>query len=353
MPQQPGNPRRTNPFGARPVQRLGQSRRVNRVPLIAGAVVLVLVAVLGVRFCMNSLEEKRLREEAEAAAAAEAAKPKPSFTLLEANLDSFPGDAELTAFTMAEHDKKPKVKAARLETIQSAIDTIKQTADVGFVFFDTGTGRGITYNADVEIYGASTYKAPFALYVCERLVETGRVSLSDTIRGRTRGTVKGLVEDSILWSSNDAFRTLHMNYNDVAYQDWIATMGVTEAPLDEGWFPTYSARSSAKIWREMAGYLDFGTETSNWLKDLLSRTEKSFIRDGVGDEKTTVYDKAGWIADGEGYNSVSDAAVIERGNDRYVMSIMCSLPFSDRNAANVAALADALFAARKDLKWEK
>ena len=340
-------------MGTRPPQRLGRSRRTNRTPLIVGAVALVLIAVLGIRFCMSSLEEQRLREEAEAAAAAEAAKPKPSFTLLEADLDSFSGDAELTTFTMAEHDKKPKVKAARLEAIQSAIDTIKQTADVGFVFFDTETGRGITYNVDVEIYGASTYKAPFALYVCERLVEMGRVSLDDTISGRTRGSVKGLIEDSILWSSNDAFRTLRMNYNDVAYQDWIATMGVTEAPLDEGWFPTYSARSSAKIWREMAGYLDFNTETSNWLKDLLSRTEKSFIRDGVGDEKTTVYDKAGWIADGEGYNSVSDAAVIERGNDRYVMSIMCSLPFSDRNAANVAALADALFAARKDLKWEK
>ena len=50
---------------------------------------------------------------------------------------------------------------------------------------------------------------------------------------------------------------------------------------------------------------------------------------------------------------MSDEAVIERGDERYVMSTMCSLPFSDRNAANVAALADALFAARKDLKWEK
>ena len=302
---------------------------------------------------MHSAEEQRLRAEAEAAAAAEAAKPKPSFSLLEADLDSFSGGAELAAFTLAEHDATPKVKAAHLEAIQSAIDTIRETADVGFVFFDTETGRGIAYNADLEVYGASTYKAPFALYVCERLVEMGRVSLSDMISGRTRGTVKGLVEDSILWSSNDAFRTLRMNYNDVAYQDWIATMGVTEAPLDEGWFPTYSARSSAKIWREMAGYLDFGTETSDWLKDLLGRTDKSFIRDGVGDEKTSVYDKAGWIASGEGYNSVSDAAIIERGDDRYVMSIMCSLPFSDRNAANVAALADTVFAARKDLKWDE
>lgn len=112
-------------MGTRPPQRLGRSRRTNRTPLIVGAVALVLIAVLGIRFCMNSLEEQRLREEAEAAAAAEAAKPKPSFTLLEADLDSFPGDAELTTFTMAEHDKKPKVKAAHLETIQSAIDTIR------------------------------------------------------------------------------------------------------------------------------------------------------------------------------------------------------------------------------------
>lgn len=149
IPPQPRGAHRINPFGAQSAQYLNHPRRVNRTPLIVGAVALVFVVVLGVRFCMNSLEEQRLRAEAEAAAAAEAAKPKPSFALIDADLDGFSGEAALTTFTMAEHDKKPKVKTARLAAIQSAIDTIKQVADIGFVFFDTETGRGITYNADL------------------------------------------------------------------------------------------------------------------------------------------------------------------------------------------------------------
>lgn len=48
---------------------------------------------------------------------------------------------------------------------------------MGVVFYDLSSGRGLTYNADVEVYGASSYKALYALYICEMLVESGQVSL--------------------------------------------------------------------------------------------------------------------------------------------------------------------------------
>ena len=50
---------------------------------------------------------------------------------------------------------------------------------MGVVFYDLSSGKGVTYNADVEVYGASSYKALYALYICESLVETGQVSLDD------------------------------------------------------------------------------------------------------------------------------------------------------------------------------
>ena len=44
---------------------------------------------------------------------------------------------------------------------------------MGVVFYDLTSGKGVTYNADAEVYGASSYKALYVLYVCESLVETG------------------------------------------------------------------------------------------------------------------------------------------------------------------------------------
>lgn len=322
--------------------------------LIVGLLVLVALGATGVQSCSRAAEERRAAEEAAAAAAAEAAKPKPAFTLAKGDLDGFSGEASLTVFTMAKNDKVPKLTKKQRNAIEAAVADIAERADVGFVFFNTATGRGMAYNADAEMYGASSYKAPYALYVCERLVELNRTSLSTAISSRTTGTVKSLIEDAIIWSSNDAFTTLRANFDGVQYDDWAATLGVDDAPAGDGvWFPSYSARSSAKIWREMAGYFEFGTDTSAWLKETLTKPEVSFIRDGIARKGLVTYNKAGWIASGEGFNSTSDAAIIEYKGDQYVMCIISSLPYGESNAARVSTLADALFDARAALEWEK
>lgn len=325
----------------------------NGLSLLVSICILLALTAIGIRNCSIAAEEKRQQEAVVAAAVAEAAKPIPAFTLEKANLNKFKSGTELSTFTLAKNDKSPKLKATHKESIEAALADITEVADVGFVFLNTKTGRGITYNADTEIYGASSYKAPYALYVCERLVELGRTSLSTTISSRTTGTVKGLIEDSIVWSSNAAFTTLRANFDSVQYEDWIKVMGVEDAPAGDGvWFPSYSARSSLKIWREMAGYFEFGSETSEWLKSLLTRPEVSFIRDGVAREGITVYNKAGLIASGEGFNSTSDAAVIEYKGKQYLMCILSSQRYSDASAARVSALAKVLFDARSTLEWE-
>lgn len=325
------------------------------MPLLAvGVLVVAALCVTGVQRYSHAMEERRLAEEAAARAAAEAAKPKPSFSLEEADLDAFEGGAEVSGFTLAKNDKTPKLSAKHRDAIETAVGDLVETADLSFVFLNTETGRGITYSPDTEIYGASSYKAPYALFVCEQLVEPGRISLGNVISSRTTGAVKGLIEDSIIWSSNKAFTTLRANYDSLQHNEWAAALGVRDAPAGDGvWFPSYGARSSVKIWREMAGYFEFGSETSVWLKDLLTKPEESFIRDGVMREGMTVYNKAGWTASGEGFNSTSDAGIIEYKGSRYIMSIMCARPYSDASRASVSALADALFDARSALEWEK
>ena len=235
------------------------------------------------------------------------------------------------------------------------VDRAQELGDVGVVFYDLSSGKGVTYNADAEVYGASSYKALYVLYVCESLVETGQVSLDDslgTYGGYNMGwqTVRDLIEAAVVNSDNDSFIALRAAFDHDGYEDWIANLGVDDEtalnPMSD--FPTYCPRTSARLWREMSEYLSMDTETSQWLSGLLASTSRSFIRDGIADEQVLVRNKAGWISE-DGYYSTCDAGLIDIDGRTYVMSVMTSMPWSDRSSEVTAAIAKALFDTRAAL----
>lgn len=242
-----------------------------------------------------------------------------------------------------------------LALLQDALSRAQELGDVGVVFYDLSSGKGVTYNADVEVYGASSYKALYALYICESLVETGQVSLDDflgTYGGYNMGwqTVRDLIDAAIVNSDNDSFIALRAAFDSVGYEDWIASLGIDyDTALDPmSDFPTYCPRTSAKLWREMSEYLSRDSETSQWLSGLLASTARSFIRDGIADEQVLVRNKAGWISEDDCY-STCDAGLIDIDGRTYVMSIMTSMPWSDRSSEVTAAIAKALFDTRAAL----
>lgn len=242
-----------------------------------------------------------------------------------------------------------------LAALQNALDQAQELGDVGVVFYDLSSGKGVTYNADVEVYGASSYKALYALYICESLVETGQVSLDDslgTYGGYNMGwqTVRDLIEAAVVYSDNDSFIALRAAFDRVGYEDWIVGLGIDyDTALDPmSDFPTYCPRTSARLWREMSEYLSTDTETSQWLSGLLTSTSRSFIRDGIADEQVLVRNKAGWISE-DGYYSTCDAGLIDIDGRTYVMSVMTSMPWSDRSSEVTAAIAKALFDTRAAL----
>lgn len=226
---------------------------------------------------------------------------------------------------------------------------------MGVVFYDLSSGKGVTYNADVEVYGASSYKALYALYICESLVETGQVSLDDslgTYGGYNMGwqTVRDLIDAAVVNSDNDSFIALRVTFDRVGYEDWIASLGIDyDTALDPmSDFPTYCPRTSAKLWREMSEYLSRDSETSQWLSGLLASTTRSFIRDGIADDQALVRNKAGWISE-DGCYSTCDAGLIDIDDRTYVMSVMTSMPWSDRSSEVTAAIAKSLFDTRAAL----
>ena len=274
--------------------------------------------------------------------------------LSKADFNDIPSSDTVQTFSLLDN-KIPTLEDESLASLQDALCRAQELGDVGVVFYDLSSGRGVTYNADVEVYGASSYKALYALYICETLVESGRVSLDGplaTYGGCSMGwqTVCDLIENAVANSDNDSFIALRAAFDHDGYEDWIANLGVDDEtalnPMSD--FPTYCPRTSARLWREMSEYLSMDTETSQWLSGLLASTSRSFIRDGIADDQVLVRNKAGWISE-DGYYSTCDAGLIDIDGRTYVMSVMTSMPSSDRSSEVTAAIAKALFDTRAAL----
>lgn len=274
--------------------------------------------------------------------------------LSKADFNDIPSGDTVQTFSLVDN-KTPTLEDESLALLQDALSRAQELGDVGVVFYDLSSGKGVTYNPDVEVYGASSYKAPYALYICETLVESGQVSLDGplaTYGGYSMGwqTVRDLIENAVVNSDNDSFIALRAAFDHDGYEDWIANLGVdNETALDPmSNFPTYCPRTSAKLWREMSEYLSCDTETSQWLSGLLASTTRSFIRDGIADDQALVRNKAGWISE-DGCYSTCDAGLIDVDGHSYVMSIMTSMPWSDHSSEVTAAIAKALFDTRAAL----
>ena len=274
--------------------------------------------------------------------------------LSKADFNDIPSGDTVQTFSLVD-DQIPALEDESLAALQDTLDQAQELGDVGVVFYDLSSGKGVTYNADAEVYGASSYKALYVLYVCELLVETGQVSLDDTLGtygGYSMGwlTVRDLIETSVVNSDKDSFIALRATFDQDGYEDWIAALGVEDEvaldPMSD--FPTYCPRTSVKLWREMSEYLSRESETSQWLSGLLASTTRSFIRDGIADDHTMVRNKAGWISEA-GCNATCDAGLIDVDGDTYIMSIMSSMPWSDRSSEAVAAIAKALYDTRAAL----
>lgn len=186
--------------------------------------------------------------------------------LSKADFNDIPSGDTVQTFSLVD-DQIPALEGGSLAALQDALDQAQELGDVGVVFYDLSSGKGVTYNADIEVYGASSYKALYALYICESLVETGQVSLDDTLGtygGYNMGwqTVRDLIEAAVVNSDNDSFIALRAAFDHAGYEDWIVSLGIDyDTALDPmSDFPTYCPRTSAKLWREMSEYLSCGSE---------------------------------------------------------------------------------------------
>ena len=334
------------------------------------ACVLVLVVIASGAIARNAstavepaAQEEAKREAVEAKAKAKAVPEEErledlEFELTPAAFDGIPVGVGVQRFSLA-GDEKPEIPEEELASVEASIAAIAERADASVVFVDVKTGRGLAYEPDCTVYGASSFKALYSLYVCESLADAGVVSLGDYCPvgyavDSTGGYVGGsypvydLIETAIVESNNNAYGALRDAFDFDGFDEWVVSLGATDAKRRaDSWFPTYCARSSARLWAEMLAYVNGGTENALWLWDLTGQTMMSFIRDGLEGTGAVVHDKAGWCADADpAYNSVSDAGVVDLDGGTYIMSIMTGMPDSQENRALVGELARALLDCR-------
>lgn len=280
------------------------------------------------------------------------------FTVMPAMLDGIDESSEIVSFSLSDA-RAPELSNKNLSAIRTALDNF-DGASVSFGMYDAESGRGIGYNLDQEIYGASSFKAPYALYLCQKHVENGELTIPGLFDEDSAelfgagGYTKILIENAICNSDNDSFATLRSMYDADGYNEWVDELGIQDtAYTPDSWFPWYSVRSSLKIWTEMYNYWQTGGDTAQWLSSLCGETTVSFLRDVVDPLGATVRNKAGWCSGsdyGYDFNGVCDAGIIQLDGRTYVVSVMAGVPDCEENRELVENLIAAIFDARDALR---
>ncbi len=237
---------------------------------------------------------------------------------------------------------------------------------VGFLLLNLNTGYGIAYNIDTEIYGASTFKAAYVLYICQNLLETGIRTLDDNITYYLQdeydqsyyaygtNSLRDTIYDCIVESDNGAYVALRKEFDSPEFDTWLASFDCNVKIEEGSYFPTYDVRNASKIWLEIYNYFNTDTEIANFFKSLLTQTQTSFLREALSDyEGIEVADKAGWYDSGDEvtgiYDCVNDAGIITFEETAYLFCMMTAIADNDITENDFETLAGALFSERDQL----
>lgn len=283
------------------------------------------------------------------------------FDATPAALDGVPEGEGLQTFALAGNEA-PALSQEQSAAIEAAVSAAEESGDVSVVFYDIDTGKGISYDADTAVYGASSFKAPYALYVCQTQVDTGNIGLDDLCQGTSAYDpssyynggaypLSDLITDAIVYSDNNAFGSLRDAFDFEGYDAWATNLGLDDVLYRaDSWYPWYCARTSAKVWTEMYSYLQTNSEAALLLGELTSQTETSFMREALAGTGALVQDKAGWCVDSDPrWNGVCDAGIVTLGDKAYILSIMTGMPDGEESYLLYEGIATAVFAARDTL----
>lgn len=259
-------------------------------------------------------------------------------------------------FSLIEGEDATPLSEEQQESLAAATQNIEDGGyTVGFTLINLNTGKGIAYNLDSRVYGASSFKGPYAAFLCQHLGDNDASypSGSEAAGSGVSSSIYSLMQPMILYSDNSAFSSLRNTYDSAGFAEWLNSCGVDSEIMHDTHFPRYSARESALLWLRTYQYLKTNTPTAQNLASLYEQTNVSFIRSGVsGDgEVEAVLNKAGWCSGSERFTGLCDAGLIKcTDGTTYLMSTMTNSPDGGLYTVRLANLASTLFECRDVLE---
>lgn len=259
-------------------------------------------------------------------------------------------------FSLIDGEDSTPLSEEQQESLAAATQNIEGGGyTVGFTLINLNTGKGIAYNLDSRVYGASSFKGPYAAFLCQHLGgnDASYPSDSEAAGSGVSSSIYSLMQPMILYSDNSAFSSLRNTYDSAGFAEWLNSCGVDSEIMHDTHFPRYSARESALLWLRTYQYLKTNTPTAQNLASLYEQTNVSFIRSGVsGDgEVEAVLNKAGWCSGSERFTGLCDAGLIKcTDGTTYLMSTMTNSPDGGLYTVRLANLASTLFECRDVLE---
>lgn len=259
-------------------------------------------------------------------------------------------------FSLIEGEDATPLSEEQQESLAAVTQNIEGGGyTAGFTLINLNTGKGIAYNLDSRVYGASSFKGPYAAYLCQHLGDNDASypSGSEAAGSGVSSSIYSLMQPMILYSDNSAFSSLRNTYDSAGFAEWLNSCGVDSEIMHDTHFPRYSARESALLWLRTYQYLKTNTPTAQNLASLYEQTNVSFIRSGVSDDEgvEAVLNKAGWCAGSERFTGLCDAGLIKcTDGTTYLMSTMTNSPDGGLYTIRLANLASALFECRDVLE---
>lgn len=259
-------------------------------------------------------------------------------------------------FSLIEGEDATPLSEGQQESLAAATQNIEGGGyTVGFTLINLNTGKGIAYNLDSRVYGASSFKGPYAAYLCQHLGDNDASypSGSEAAGSGVSSSIYSLMQPMILYSDNSAFSSLRNTYDSAGFTEWLNSCGVDSEIMHDTHFPRYSTRESALLWLHTYQYLKTNTPTAQNLASLYEQTNVSFIRSGVSDDEEVeaVLNKAGWCSGRERFTGLCDAGLIKcTDGTTYLMSTMTNSPDGGLYTIRLANLASTLFECRDALE---
>lgn len=191
------------------------------------------------------------------------------------------------------YDTEPELSDESAQALNQVLEPFTENDVItAFLLMDIQTGRGFARNVDKKLYGASSFKGPYCAYLLKEYVDNGDTEITDAFAsgymtaslGYARSgtdSLKNLVKETIVESSNDAFASLRVNFSDKTLANWLTSVDVDEQVAYDTWFPFNTVRNMAKMWMEAYYYLQTNSEAANILRDYMGETTKSFMREAL------------------------------------------------------------------------